>query len=91
MVNVQSVTHNAEASILARLIQARQEDLTQDEEISMVAVPPRQVSPSGNRAAFARKLEALLNRRAEKVRGVSEEELDSAIDEALEHARHSRA
>ena len=38
------------------------------EEVSIVAVPPHQVPPSENRAAVARKLEAFLNRRAEKTR-----------------------
>ncbi len=61
-----------------------------EEEISVVAVPPQQASPSGNRAAVARKLEAFLDRRAEKVRDIPEEELDSAVDEAVDHVRHSR-
>ena len=61
-----------------------------EEEISVVAVPPQQVPPSENRAAVARKLEAFLNRRAEKVKVVPEEELDAAIDDAVDHVRHSR-
>ena len=61
-----------------------------DEEVSVVAVPPQQISPCRDRAAVAQKLDALLNRRAQKVRDVSDEELDSAVDEAVDHVRHSR-
>ena len=61
-----------------------------DEEISVAAVPPQRVPPSKSRAAVARNLEALLNRRADKVNGLPEEEIDSAIDEALHAVRHQR-
>jgi hypothetical protein len=61
-----------------------------DEEISVVAVPPQRVPSSENRAPVARNLEAFLNRRADKVSGVPEEEIDAAIDEALHIVRHSR-
>ena len=44
-----------------------------DEEVSVAAVPLRQVPPSGNRAAVAQSLEAFLNRRAEKTRDVSDQ------------------
>jgi hypothetical protein len=61
-----------------------------DEEISVVAVPPQQVPPWENRAAVAQDLEAFLNRRAEKTRDVSDQEIDAAVDEAVDHVRHSR-
>jgi len=61
-----------------------------DEEVSVVAVPPQQIHPSGNRAAVAQGLEEYLNRRAEKTGDVSDEEIDAAVDEAVDHARHSR-
>ena len=61
-----------------------------DEEVSVAAVPPQQVPPSHSRAAVSEKLEAFLDRRAAKVRNVSDEELDAAVDEAVDHARHSR-
>jgi Skp family chaperone for outer membrane proteins len=48
-----------------------------------------EVPPSENRAAVARKLEALLNRRAEKVKDTAEEEIDAVVDEAVDHVRHS--
>jgi hypothetical protein len=59
------------------------------EEVSIVAVPPQQVPPSENRAVAAPKLEAFLNRRAEKTRDVTDQEIDAAIDEGVDHVRHS--
>jgi hypothetical protein len=49
------------------------------------------VPSSENRATVARKLEAFLNRRAEKVRDLPEEGIDAVVDEAVDHVRHSRA
>ena len=62
-----------------------------DEQISIVALPPQQVPPAEDRAQAARGLEALLNRRAEKVRALPEDVIDAAIDEAANHVRHSRS
>jgi hypothetical protein len=61
-----------------------------DEEISVAAVPPQRVPPSEGRAAVARNLEAFLNRRADKVNGLPEEEIDAAIDETLHAVRRKR-
>ena len=61
-----------------------------DEEISIVAVPPQQVAPSGGKAVIVEELEALLSRRAEKVRDIPEEEINTVIDEAVDHVRHNR-
>jgi hypothetical protein len=61
-----------------------------DEEISVAAVPPQMVPPSESRAAVARNLEAFLNRRADKVNGLPEEEIDAAIDEGVHAVRHKR-
>ena len=61
-----------------------------DEEISVAAVPPLRVPRSEGRAAVARNLEELLNRRADRVNGLPEEEIDAAIDEALHDVRHRR-
>jgi len=61
-----------------------------DEEISVVAVPPQDVPPSKNRAEVTRKLVALLDRCAKKVADISDRDLDIAIDEAVDHVRHSR-
>jgi hypothetical protein len=61
-----------------------------DEEVSIAAVPPQQIAPSKSRALVAEKLEAFLSRRAAKVSDVSDDELDAAIDEAVDRLRHSR-
>jgi hypothetical protein len=51
----------------------------------------KKVPPSNDRVSVARKLEALLNRRFEKVKDVPEREIDAVVDEAVDHVRHSRA
>lgn len=61
-----------------------------DEEVSVVAVPPQQILPAGDRAAVAQKLEEFLNRRARKVGDIPEEEIDGAIDASVDYVRHSR-
>jgi len=61
-----------------------------EEEISIFAVPPQEVAPLENKSVVVRKLEALLNRRAEKIQDIPESEIDSIIDEAVAHARHNR-
>jgi hypothetical protein len=61
-----------------------------DEEVSVIATPPQQIAPSADRATIARKLRNFLDGRADKVRGMSDEEMDSAVDEAVERARHTR-
>ena len=61
-----------------------------DEEVSVAAVPLPQVPPFGNRLAIAQKLEALLDHRAEKVRDIADEDIDAAVDEAVDHVRHHR-
>jgi len=61
-----------------------------DEEISVAALPPQQISPSEGRSGVARRLEAFLDRRARKVGDVPDAEIDAAIDEAVKQARHSR-
>ena len=62
-----------------------------DEEVSVASVPPQRVPPSVGRAAVARNLEAFLKRRADKVNGLPEQEIDAAIDEALMEVRRKRA
>ena len=61
-----------------------------DEEVSIAAVPPQQIPPSKSRRALAQELEVFLDRRAQKVRDVSDGEIDAAVDEAVDHARHRR-
>ena len=54
----------------------------------MSNIPPS--SDRADRAAIAQRLEDFVNRRATKVEHVSDEELDTVIEEALEHVRHGR-
>jgi hypothetical protein len=61
-----------------------------DKEISVAAVPPQRVPASESRAVVARNLEAFLNRRADKVHGLPEEEIETAIDEAVHAVRRHR-
>ena len=74
---------SAVEQLLGRRIEA-------DEEISVVAVPPHQVHPSESKAAVAQKLEAFLSRRAAKIADVPDQELDAAVDHAVDQVRHSR-
>lgn len=61
-----------------------------NEEVSISAVPLQQVAPSANRVVLAEKLEAFLKLRAAKVSDISDEDLDNAADQAIDHVRHSR-
>ena len=61
-----------------------------DEEVSIAAVPRQQIPPAANREVMAEKLEAFLNRRAAKVEDTADEELDAAIDAAVDQVRHRR-
>jgi len=60
-----------------------------DEEVSVIAVPPQQTPPFPDRAAVAQKLDAFLNQRSKKTMQVSDEEIDAAVDEGVDHVRHS--
>ena len=64
--------------------------IADNEEISVIAIPPQHVPPSESRVAIAQKLEALLDRRAAEVKGIPDADIDAAIDEAVDHVRHSR-
>jgi len=61
-----------------------------DEEISVAAVPPQRVPRLEGRGSVARNLEAFLNRRADRIEGLPEEEIEAAIDEAVHAVRHKR-
>ena len=82
--------HNLPGAVKSAVERLRGRTVAPDEEISIVAMPPRQVPPAVDRAQLARKLEALLDRRAEMIEGVPEEAIDAAIDEAVSRVRHSR-
>lgn len=77
------IWHRAVEQILGRPIAA-------DEEVSVVAVPPQQIPASQSRAIVAQQRENLLNRRAARVRDICDEEIDAAVDEAVDHVRHGR-
>jgi hypothetical protein len=88
-VSIHKASHLPEA-VKSAVEQLLGRSIAADEEISVVAVPPQQVPPARSRTAVARKLEAFLNRRAEKVRDVPEAEIDAVLDDAVPHVRHSR-
>jgi hypothetical protein len=48
------------------------------------------MAASESRASVAQQLENLLNGRATKVEDASDEEIDAAVDEAVDRVRHSR-
>lgn len=64
--------------------------LAADEQISIIASPPGPSVPE-SRDEVARQLASFLNRRAEEVRDVPEEEIHAAIDEACDYVRHHPA
>jgi predicted component of type VI protein secretion system len=88
-VSIHKASHLPEA-VKSAVEQLLGRSIAADEEISVVAVPPQHVPPPEDRDAVARNLEALLNRRAAKVKDVPEEEIDAVVDEAVDHVRHSR-
>jgi hypothetical protein len=84
------------ANELSRSVKSAVEELLgrpidDNEEVSVIAVPPQRIPPSVDRAAVVQELETFLNRRSEKTRQVSDEEIDAAVDEAVDHVRHRRA
>jgi hypothetical protein len=62
-----------------------------DEEVSVSATPPRKIPiHREDRTGIAQRLEAFLDRRAEKVKEVPAGEIETMIDEAVAHARRHR-
>jgi L-lactate utilization protein LutC len=61
--------------------------LQDNETVSVNAYRPHPVPTGQTRDALARQLKEHLDRCAEKVKDVPDAELESAINEALEHAR----
>jgi hypothetical protein len=62
--------------------------LREDEAIAINVYRP---APSGEeRDEASRRLLSRIDKTAQKAQGVPEEEIDSAIDEAVDHARHHR-
>ena len=77
------------AAVRAAVEQLLGRAIAADEEVSVSAVPPQQGLPLADRKAVARQLDDFLDRRAEKVKDLPDEEMDLAIDEAAHHVRHS--
>lgn len=61
--------------------------LDHDEEVSIMAFSPHAAPTGEARQASGRQLEDRINKTAERVREVSPEEQDAAIDEAVNHVR----
>lgn len=61
--------------------------LQHDEEVSIMALSPHEAPTGEARQALARQLEDRISKTAERVRDVSAEEQESAIDEAVKHVR----
>ena len=65
--------------------------ISPDDEVSVSATPPRKATVHReDRTAIAQRLEAFLDRRAEKVKEVPAGEIEAVIDEAVAHARRHR-
>ena len=74
-------TRHAVESILGRSLQ-------EDEAVSVNVYKP---APTGAmREEISRRLLGRIDKTAQKVQGVPEEEIDSAIDEAIDHVRHHK-
>lgn len=61
--------------------------LEHDEEVSIMAFSAHEAPTGEARQALARQLEDRIARTAERVRDVSTEEQEAAIDEAVNHVR----
>jgi hypothetical protein len=61
--------------------------LEHDEEVSIMAFSPHEAPTGEARQALARRLEDRIARTAERVRDVSTEEQEAAIDEVVNHVR----
>jgi hypothetical protein len=61
--------------------------LEDEEEVSIMALPPHEAPTGEARRALARQLEDRIKKTAERVPDVSTEVQESAIDEAVNHVR----
>ena len=67
-------------SVLGRTLQ-------ENEEVSIMALSPHQAPTGETRQALARQLEERMNKTAELVRDVPDDEQEAAIDEAVHRVR----
>lgn len=75
-----SETRRAVERVLGRVLE-------HDEEVSIMAVSPHAAPVGEARLALARQLEDRISKTAERVRDVSSQQQDAAIDEAVNHVR----
>ena len=61
--------------------------LREDEEVSIMALSPHPAPSAETRRVLARRLEERLDKTADRTKDVPDEELEAAIDEALNNAR----
>ena len=61
--------------------------LRDDENVTIVLSAPHEAPPASERRAAFQRMEKILDRAADNMRGVSDEEFDEAADEAMKHVR----
>ena len=64
--------------------------LEPEEHISVMAYRPHKAPAGDDRAPLARRFKERIDKTAAKLENVPEAELDSLIDEAVDHVRHNR-
>jgi L-lactate utilization protein LutC len=78
-----------ELSSVARAVVEKElgRPLQEDEEVAIMAFAPHDAPSGENRRELVRRLEERINKTAERVRNVADEELEETIDEAVHHVR----
>lgn len=61
--------------------------LRDDEDVTIVLSAPHAAPPASERRAAFQRMEKILDRAADNMRDVSDEEFDEAADEAMKHVR----
>lgn len=61
--------------------------LRDDEDVTIVLSAPHAAPPASERRAAFQRMEKILDRAADNMRGVSDDEFDEAADEAMKHVR----
>ena len=64
--------------------------LAEEEQVTVMAFPPRPAPPEDERRIAAQRLSETLDAMAERARDIPEDELEALIDEAMEHLRPRR-
>jgi L-lactate utilization protein LutC len=78
-----------ELSSVARAVVEKElgRPLQEDEEVAIMAFAPHDAPSGKNRRELVRRLEESINKTAERVQNVADEELEETIDEAVHHVR----